>query len=238
MPPGLPGLAAASAAVAGFRIAIQGAITAVGAFAEKLVSPSTDPSQYVDLMGESVLAVSTALTLVLGPVGGLGIAAGAAALALGSLMRTFDDIVDRYAAFNPQLAMAKAQADVTQIMGEFRRAQTVGPELANYVRSRTELQQRTEDIKVRFIVRFTPIILRMMSVVEEVLPALELSAGTLTSILEFVLNITGKMDAIKAKMKEPPVPEGSLPSELIWGAGSSPWASPWAPYGEGGRRMP
>lgn len=77
--------------------------------------------------------------------------------------------VERYGEFNPAIAQAQAMAEMVKIMGDMRRAQEYGPALVEFVKAQTEMQQRAEDIKMKFMLLVIPMVTTIMNGVSAIL---------------------------------------------------------------------
>ncbi len=137
---------------------IVNTVSAMKGLALAFVNPDANPAAMVQSMGGFVSKLTEAIPIV-GQFGGM---LGGALNALGEFMNALDGIVNRYAQYSPQLAAAQAQAEVTQTLNDIRRAQEVTPALLRYINSRTELQQKFEDAKIKFINAATPLITLLM----------------------------------------------------------------------------
>jgi hypothetical protein len=172
------------AAVGALRDAAVGATRAVGEFANRLIDPSADPSRYVELIGNSARQVGEKLTYLSPVLGIFTSVVGQAIESLGSIMRSVDAQVEKFAQYDPGLALAQAQAEVRQTLAEMRRAREGGPALTQYLRERTELQQKFEDAKLRFLMQILPLVIRGMEAVEKLLPLLEATGKGVTFVAE------------------------------------------------------
>lgn len=154
---------------------IGSAIRGIGNFTASLLDASPEVSTSVATMGSGISAVSDKLFYVSPILGIFGKAVGETIGALGAVMKALDGMVNRYATFSPQLQLGLAQAEIRQTLGDMRRAQESGPALLQYLQQRTDLQQKFEDIKIRILQRIMPAVLRVMELVEALLPLGEAS---------------------------------------------------------------
>ncbi len=153
-----------------FTQRIISATAALGAFAAKLISPSDDPSVYIRSFGDAITETSRAVYLLNPVLGTMGQVVGGAISSLAGFMQALDGMVDRYSRFSPELAMAKAEADVTQILGDMRRAQEASPSLIRYVQQRSDMQQQFEEAKIKFMTKLMPVALGLMEIARALLP--------------------------------------------------------------------
>lgn len=186
------------------RGAIQGAGNTAAAFA----NPDPSAAGSIRAVGEASRATSEKLGL-------LGVAANQAILSFADLMTAIDGTVNRYAEFSPNVAQAQAMAEIRQTMGDMRRAQTIGPELANYVRMQGELQQKFEDIKIKVLLKILPIVIFIGNLVEQavntgsaIAPAVLALVSPLAATAEMLLRIANQQEAANR-------PEPNDPTDLI-----------------------
>jgi hypothetical protein len=193
-----------------FRDSLTSATRTVGNFVSALSAPAQSPTRFIEGLGKSIEGGSAAI-MKLGPlfqgvapiVYMFGGAVGAATSALGQFMHALDQSAAHYAQYNPQLALAEAMADVRQTLGDLRRAQRAGPALAQYVTARAELQQKIEDMKVRFMTRLVPLAINGMAILEKALPYIEAIMEAITAVLEVLSGtIGGDVSNIKKKLEE------------------------------------
>lgn len=175
------------AAVKALSAALDGAISSVGHFAAFMASGNADVSSNITAMGQGIKSTSENLFLVSPALSLLASAAGTAVAAFGELTSALDASAERYADFgSPELVTAEAMADVTQTLGDLRRAQQVGPALAGYVEERTKFQQDLEDIKATVIQELAPQATKLLEDVRLILPVLKVAADVLVGILDVV----------------------------------------------------
>lgn len=169
------------------RESIDSAIDAAGNFASGMAAADASVSSSLGTMANYITTVSDKLADDFPVLGMLGSAAGHAAAALGRFTGALDATAERYAQFSGPLASALAVSEVTQTLNDIRRAQQVTPELLRYIQARTELQQRFEDAKVRFINRITPLAVRGMESIENIMDVIDAVAEGITTISDFVV---------------------------------------------------
>lgn len=90
----------------------------------------------------------------LGPFGEI---ASHAVGAFRAFIAGLDNLAERLAPFSPALAMAEGQASGAQTVGDMRRAQRIGDELASFVQVRSQLEQAGEDLMVEVLKPLIPI---------------------------------------------------------------------------------
>jgi len=124
--------------------AIVGGIRGVGNTINAAINPDPNAAKSVEAMGDALGVLNPIL--------------GETVSAFGRLMGTIDGMASRYGEFSPEIAQAQGMAEVRQTMGDLRRAQEAGPELARYIQMQTELQQKFEDIKIKVLLKILPIV--------------------------------------------------------------------------------
>ncbi len=208
-------VAAVVAAEVLLRNALESAVQSVTGFASALSDPGNDPSVIFDNLGESIKK-STAWMIYLGnAIGVVGPVVGDVVASFGELQRNLDGMVTRYAGYSPLLASVTAQAEVTQVLGDLRRAQSAAPDLARYVQARTELQQRYEDIKVEFLKAITPAVITGMRTVELGLPVLRVVVEQLKMVGAAFQPIADVLGDINHKMRENEPSNPEFPTDII-----------------------
>ena len=102
-------------------------------------------------IGQGIPFLGIGLTL---PAAGLDLAAG------GS--RRLDEMAERYGKYSPEIALAKAEADVKQVMFELAQAKEHGPKLAEWVRAQSDLTRTFEGTQTRTLLEGAPRLLDAM----------------------------------------------------------------------------
>ncbi len=88
-----------------------------------------------------------------------------------------------------------ARADVAQILGDFRRAQVLAPQLSGFVDARSQLQQKIEDAKMRFMIAMLPLVTRGIDLLSS---GMDLVNGG----LDKTLDIMAEMPVIGEEIKK------------------------------------
>lgn len=124
------------------------------------------------------------------PALGMVAAAGAAAVALKMFTASVERTAERIGNLAPQTATAMAQRDARQIMGDMRRAQLLDRGMAGTVNLNSRISQDMQDIKA----------VLMKAGLEAVGPALEVLAGSIGVVSEFLVknadNVSGIASAL------------------------------------------
>lgn len=149
-----------------------------------VLSTSSDPAQALGDLGKSVSSAGASLSKFVPVVGGAVQAAGELTSTFASLISSVGEAADKYGQYSPEIAQAQAMAEITQTLGDMSRAQEASGELAEFVTAKADLQQKFEDIKIKFIKKITPIVTRIMEVIELIMPAGEAIANTIAMLLE------------------------------------------------------
>lgn len=80
-----------------------------------------------------------------------------------------DGMAKKYGDYSPQIAQAQAMAEIKMEMGNLRRAQESGSELAEYVKAQSELQNQWEDVKVEIMKKVVPVLTGILGVLSSLL---------------------------------------------------------------------
>lgn len=105
----------------------------------------------------------------LGAIGTTALAGGAAIVAITALTRSINNMTDKAAEYNPQVAQAKAGADIAQVLGDMRRSQQNSGEMAEFIKAQSEMQQKYEDIKASMLKAILPIMTTIMKAINTIL---------------------------------------------------------------------
>ncbi len=89
---------------------------------------------------------------------------GAAIVAVTAFTNAANNMAEKYGEYNPQIAHEQAMAEIRQVMGDMRRAQESGGELAEFVKAQSEMQQKWEDVKLAVMKKIIPVISGILEV--------------------------------------------------------------------------
>lgn len=159
--------------------AVRDAMGGVGAAAGIPGGPGNDPVGQISNFGSAIAKTA-------GMIPGLGtaaIVAGESLKIFSSVVQGINQTADRYGEYSPEIAQAQAIAEVRQVMGDLRRAQEIGGEMARYLIAQSDLQQKFEDMKVKMLSKILPIVTRMVELLETVMP----SGEGISSVLSLML---------------------------------------------------
>lgn len=192
-----------------FQEEVVGATRAVGDFANALADPDANPSKVFTRAGDALSSggerMSKGLNFAISPItAALGVdlipqlklftgVTGEAAKQFGALMDAVDATAKRYGEFSPDIAVAQAMVEVQHTMGELRRAQESGPELARYLRAQVDLQQSYEDLKIRLLLKIMPIITTIVTFTENFVSGVDI----ISSIVEALNPLYGLLEALR-----------------------------------------
>ena len=162
--------AAAGVASAATKAAITGAAT------EATATGGTATTEAAT--GVASAAGGTAVKALAGASTGL-VAFGAAIIgavvavkAFNAAVETIDKAAERYGEYSPEIAQAQAIAEVRQEMGDMRRAQLLGANMAQYILAQSETRQKWEDVKARFMNAALPAMTGIYNMLGYALPKL------------------------------------------------------------------
>jgi hypothetical protein len=189
---------AVMAALEKLKDALVGAVTAAGAFTTKFAASETTVGQVAEMAGTGLRAFGDKLFYASPLLGTFTSVLGESINVLGQFTAVVDGFVDRYAQFSPGLALGTGQAELVQVMGDFRRAQQVTPELLRYLQTRTEVQQRYEDVKARLLQQMAPTATKLLESVDRMLPTLEVVARIVQGDFEALARITEYLSRVLA----------------------------------------
>jgi molecular chaperone GrpE (heat shock protein) len=150
--------AAVDGAIKGVISGIGGAMTGVATTGDPAHKTITQLSDGISKLGEKIPGIGAAMVVV-GEVGKV----------IGGLMETFTRTAERYGEYNPQIAQQLAMAEIREVMGDMRRAQRSGPELARFIQAQSKMQQQFEEIKMRIWMKILPILTAIMQVFSRLL---------------------------------------------------------------------
>jgi hypothetical protein len=136
------------------------------------------------------------LSAAAGPAGIAIAALGATALAAGYAAKQFADAMqaeaNKLADWSESLSGAIAESDIARERAELRRADAIGPELAKFEKTRSEVANALYDIK-------TGVLDALLTAIQPALPAIEVTARVVSTIpdsLRLVHETLGGVTAI------------------------------------------
>lgn len=195
--------------------AVTGSIQMAGAVGMAAADPDANPAKIVSNIGGAVSSVGDKLLYINPLIGALGMAAGETATQLGSLMNAINATAERYGEYSPQIASAQAIAEIQQTMGDMRRGQEAGPELARYIQMQSDLQQKFEDIKIKVLLKILPIVTAMGDLLEKIVPSAEDIEPALAAIAVPLTMLVTVANQIAGTMEDTNRREVQDPTDLI-----------------------
>lgn len=148
-----------------FSAQMVGAARGVGEFANALADPDANPAKPLMKAGDSIQAAGDKMHNTIVSV------LGESVKQFAGLMDSITGTAKRYGEFSPNIAAAEAVVDIQQTLGDFRRAQEYGPELARYIKAQGDLQQRFEDAKMKLLLKILPAVTTIVDTLEAIMGA-------------------------------------------------------------------
>lgn len=167
-------------------------ISGAGSTLAGLVGPNSDPAHAIDSFGQGIKKAGDSVFLLAPGFSILESTVGETVSQFGRLLQAIDGSVAKYAEVNPIVAQATAMAELRQVLGDIRRGNEVGPELARYVSARADIQQKYEDVKVRILEQILPAVTGGVKLAEKLLPVVDIlakiaiSTNPIIKILELI----------------------------------------------------
>jgi hypothetical protein len=183
-------------------------IGSVGNVVGSLINPSSDPSSSLKGMADIANEASKAL-------GSVNPVAGALVGAFASLVSSVDATASKYGEYNAEIATAQAEAEVRQTMGEMRRAEELAPELSDFVRAQSDVQQKAEDIKTAILGKVVPVVTRLLEVVELFMDVGSGVGGAIGELLEPLAGIASAAGELIGMKREDRLPSPDDPTSII-----------------------
>lgn len=149
--------------------AIKGVVGGVGGFAKAMSSPDDSPSAAIEGLSHSITSFGEKIP----GIGQALVAVGETGKMLAGLMQAFSKQAEKYAEYNPQIAQQLAMAEIRQVMGDMRRAQRAGPELARFIEEQSRMQQQFEEIKMKIWMKILPVITAILQILGRLLNVVE-----------------------------------------------------------------
>ena len=176
------------------------AVRALGGFAQAVASPDADPATVMEGMGGAITKTTEKFIYLGNLIGVFGPIIGEAAKEMGALMQAITATADRYGEYNPQIAQAQAIAEVRHTLGDMRRAQEAGGELARFIQTQGELQQKFEDVKVKILVKIVPIVTRVLEILESIMSSgggIEVAITALTAPISILADLVAEIVGVQ-----------------------------------------
>lgn len=164
----------------------------------------------------AVLDFGAAIAKSAPPLAMFTVGVTAAVVAVRSLINEIHKAEDQYSPYSPAIASAQAYEEVRRTMGDLRRAQEIGPEMAKYIRSRADLEQKYEDVKVKLLLKIMPTVTRAVEELEKFVSLI----GPVMEMVETLSVLTKITDQIRKKLIDEDDDKKELPEDptsLIFG---------------------
>lgn len=142
---------------------LVGVAAAGGGIANFSADPDTNPAKVFASAGSALSAVPLHINPLVRAI-------GETTKQFGYLMDSIKATTDRYGEYSPTVALAQAQVEIQHTLGDMRRAQEGGTELARYLRAQGDLQQKIEDVKMKLLVQLLPLVTTGVSILEKIMP--------------------------------------------------------------------
>lgn len=210
-------VAAVLVAMDSVKSTIRSTISAIGSAANFAASSDSDPASSLDKVGDAANGVADKLTYISPLLSVFGTAVGESIKAFAALMHEIDKTADRYGEYSPEIAQAQAIAEIRLTLGDLRRSREVETQLARYVQTQAEMQEKFEDIKVKLLVRILPVVTRIMEKIDMALSNAERVEHAISSLLEPLSRIPGAINSFEGTMRQATTPEPTDPTEILFG---------------------
>lgn len=188
----------------GVGMAAVGLLGAAGKFGmnQSIISADADAdtSKAVDRFGQRISAVGGFLSNYLPVIGGLTKVTGEMTSSFSTLMKGIDGTAQRYGQYSPEMSQATAIADMRKTLADFKRAQDIGTQMAEYIEANSDLQQKIEDKKVKFLAEILPVATRMLEFIEKMIPQGDDLGRTVQLIAAGIEPLLAMMESIAKRM--------------------------------------
>ncbi len=187
---------------------IKGVIGAASTAANLIASPEGNPATAMIAAGDAASKFGDKIALLSPGLGYFNVAVGETTKAFGSLMQNLDQTANKYGEYNGAIAQQQALAEVRVAMGDLRRAQEAGPDLARYVQAQADLQQKYEDVKIKLLTKILGVVNPALEVLEKIMPSGEYIGTAVEGViapLTVIATIAGQMLGIQQNDRIPDV---------------------------------
>jgi hypothetical protein len=167
-----------------FRDKMVGGVAAAGQFVGYLASADTKIATPLENTGEGLKTFGDKLWALNPAASTLTMMVGESVKQFGALTRELDATTKRYAQYNPQLAVSDAMRDMRMTLGDLRRAQVVGPNLAKYNDATSRLENQLEDAKAALLNQLLPVVTAIVEGISDVVTGVEATAVAVALLAE------------------------------------------------------
>lgn len=181
--------------------AVIGGIRSGGDTLNSAISPDANAARSVEALGENISRLNPII--------------GEMTSAFGRLMGTIDGVATRYAEFSPEIAQAQGAAEIRQTMGDLRRGQEAGGDLARYVEMQSNVQQKFEDVKIKVLLKILPIVEVIGTILGEAVSAGSNITDAITSVAIPLNALVAVSRWIAGNQEDANRPEVTDPTNII-----------------------
>lgn len=168
-------------------MSVGGPIEALGKFATAVAQATPDPAIAVRGVADYLKSLAMIPTFMTPFLAAISSATGS----LADFMQAVDGLVNRYGPLSGPVTAEQTQAEVQQLLGDFRRAQILTPHLVEYIQARTELQQKFEEVKVKLLVKMLPTLTTILELISRMVEGsddLFEKIGNIADMMEILSN--------------------------------------------------
>lgn len=189
---------------------------------------SSDPAVAISQLGDLASRAGQGLGTIVPVAGAVVTGMGEITKSFAGLMQEVDKTTERYGQYSPEIAQAQAIAEVRQSLGDIRRSQEVGGELARYVEQRSKVEQKIEDIKVGLLSKLMPSITKILELLERYLNS-DLTKQGLDALALNLQMCANALNRIQNQLKINNEPEVLDPTTEILGSVNFEEGGNWVP---------
>lgn len=216
---GMVGMAKAGLGAAGT------AWTAKNQFA---TTAASDTGGSISQIGGGISAVGDQLSAAVPMIGGFVKGLGAGVEAFGGLVKAINEVAERYGEYSSEIASAQAVAEIRQAMGDFRRAQEISADMADFIHEQSEMQQKFEDLKIKLLMQIVPAITRILEIMD-----MGVDLGPITSALDNLLDPVAALASAGAEMvnmnRDKGLPDVEDPAAMLRNRNFDSKGGDWVP---------
>lgn len=164
----------------------------VVAGAQKGVAAVEAASSIATVAGvEGMAEIAAVAWPVAAAIGAIGATAGLASYGLKKVADSAEEYSKRLTPYSAPLAQASAEAQISQVLNDLRRAQLIGTDLAKFTTAQSNLSQAWQDQVVNILQSFLPVINRIAEFLTKVLDEIPEGFWDLPAeILDFLVSLT------------------------------------------------
>ena len=175
---------------------------------------NTDPTSRIGSAGAAISALGEKISAGLPIIGGFITGLGKGTEAVAALMGVINETVTKYGEFSSEVAQAQAVAEIRQTMGDFRRAQEVGDDLAKFVIAQSEMQQKFEEVKVKLLQQLVPAVTAILEVINNIMSNNGVEVA-ITTLLAPLVALANAANVIKNIEEDARIPDVEDPTQAL-----------------------